>query len=67
MTRLTWQVDSGDRGLTSSWRPPVERERREGLSLCKNTLPCTPWSLRSFPGQNELSSDIMPSPEGRLL
>lgn len=48
MTWLTWQVDSGDRWLTSSWRPPMERERKEGLSLCKNTLPCTPLITEEF-------------------
>lgn len=66
MTWLTWQVDSGDRWLTSSWRPPMERERKKAW-VSVNTLPAPPDHGGSFPGQNELSNDIMPSPEGRLL
>jgi len=70
MRQLTLQVDSGDRWLTSSsWGPPVETKRKEGLSLGMNITsmspsPQPPGSLRSFPGHNELSNDITLSPEG---
>lgn len=42
--RLTLRVDSGDRWLTSSsWGPPVETERKEGLSLCVNITFTSPY------------------------